>query len=162
LDVRFPLPHAGIWGARFVPTFDKSRQDVALMWYHGNAVTPLEIQGVFTLEDAFNKFWSARQVRVGDESEPYLKHPYEPALGVAWRGRGPGFTARAKWLTPSTKHFDTHDPALVRDEKLWGAKGDGTLSQRFGNSTAEVAFETIQASSYAYWEQQPGDHHVYR
>jgi hypothetical protein len=161
LDARFPLPHAGLWGLRFSPTFEKSRQDVALLWDHGSAFTPLQVQAVFTVEDAFNKFWSTRQVEVGGEAEPFIRHPYEPALSVGWRGKGLTFQARAKWLTPSTKQFETTDPALRREVKLWGAKGDGLVSQTIGRTTIEAAFEDIQASTYAYWEQQPGDHHVF-
>jgi hypothetical protein len=159
LEARIPIPRAGRWGFRYTPSFDKSRQDMSLMWEHGNAVSPLQIQGVFTLEDIFNNFWSQRQVKVGGEAEPYIRHPFEPALGVTWRGRGPKLSARAKWLTPSTKFFDTRNPALRRTEKLWGAKGEGVLSQRVGDTTIEGAFETVQTSSYGYWEQQPGDHH---
>jgi hypothetical protein len=161
LEARFPIPNAGRWGFRFTPSVDKSRHDMSLMWEHGNALSPLEVQGVFTLEDIFNHFWSQRQVKVGGDSEPYSRHPFEPALSVAWRGGGPKLSARAKWLTPSTKHFETNDPALRRTEKLWGAKGDGAVSQRIGATTIAGEFETVQASSYAYWEQQPGDHHEF-
>ena len=162
LEARFPIAHTGRWGFRFTPSFDKSRQDMALMWEHGNVITPLQISGVFTLEDIFNNFWSQRQVRVGGEAEPYIRHPSEPAASAAWRGAGPQFSVQAKWLTPSTKDFDTKDPALRRQEKLWGAKGDALLSQTFGRTTLEGAFETVQASSWAYYDQQPGDHHVFR
>ena len=162
LDARFPLPHLGLWGVRFSPTFEKSRQDASLLWDHGKAATPLQIQAVFTIEDTFNKFWSTRQTRVGDESEPYVRHPYEPELGVTWRGDGPKFSVHAKWLTPSTKEFDTKDPSLHRQEKLWGAKGDGALWYAFGRSTARVDFEEVQASSFATWDSIPGDHHLYR
>src|SRR5213078_701834 len=106
--------------------------------------------------------WSSRQVRVGGESEPYVRHPFEPALDFTWRGHGPHVSARAKWLTPSTKDFDTRDPALRRQETLWGAKGDGVVSQTLGRTTLEAAFEDVQAQSNGYWEQQPGDHHNFR
>jgi hypothetical protein len=82
-------------------------------------------------------------------------------LSVHWRGRGPKVSANAKWLTPSTKRFEPSDPALHRAEKLWGAKGDGLLSQRIGRTTIQGEFEMVQASSYAYWDQQPGDHHQF-
>jgi len=163
LDARFPLPHTGgLWTVRFAPNFDKSQQDWAVQWDHGDAFKPLQVTAVFTVEDAFNKFWSARQTRVGDDAAPYLRHPYEPALGITWRGSGTTFSARGKWLTPSTKQFDTKDSTLRRQEKLWGGKGDAYLAQRIGATTAEVSFEDIQASSWAYWEQQTGDHHVFR
>jgi hypothetical protein len=161
LEARTPIPHVGRWGFRYTPNFEKSRQDMALMWEHGNALTPLAVQGAFTLEDIFNNFWSQRQVKVGGEPEPYLRHPFEPAASVTWRGNGPKFSANAKWLTPSTKRLETRDPALHRTEKLWGAKGDGAVSQRIAGTTVEAAFEMVQASSYAYWDQQPGDHHLF-
>jgi hypothetical protein len=161
LEARFPIAHTGTWGYRYTPSFDKSRQDMALLWEHGNAFTPLQLQGVFTLEDVFNNFWSQRQVKVGGEPEPYLRHPYEPALSVTWRGGGPKFSANAKWLTPSTKHFETKEPELRRTEKLWGAKGNAVVSQTIARTTVEAAFEMVQASSYGYWEQQAGDHHQF-
>jgi len=159
LEARFPIANTGLWGVRFSPTFEKSRHDIALVWDHGNAVSPLQVQAVYTVEDAFNHFWSTRQVEVGGEAEPYIRHPYEPALGVAWRGKRLTLSARAKWLTPSTKRFEVTDPALRREVKLWGAKGDAFVSQTIGRTTVEAAFENIQASTYADWEQQPGDHH---
>ena len=161
LEARFPIFGTGMWGFRYTPNFDKSRQDFAPMWEHGNAFTPLQMQAVFTLEDFFNNFWSQRQVKVGGEPEPYIRHPYEPALSVIWRGAGPKFSANAKWLTPSTKRFDTTDPTTRRTEKLWGAKGASDVSQRIGRTTVEGAFEMVTASSYAYWDQVPGDHHQF-
>ena len=161
-DFRFPVRHAGLWGFRFRPTFDKSRQDLGFLWDHGTDTTPFQIQAVMGMEDIFNKFWALRQVRVGDDAEPYERHPYEPALRVAWRGAGPHFETSAKWLTPSRKRFETRDPTLRRRETLWGVKHDATLSQRIGGSLLALRFEQVQASSFAEWPTQPGDHHVYR
>jgi hypothetical protein len=160
-DLRFPVAHAGLWGLRLRPTFDKSRQDLGFMWDHGTDTTPLQIQAVMGMEDIFNKFWALRQVRVGEDSEPYLRHPYEPALRVVWRGGGPRFETSVKWLTPSRKQFVTIDPALRRIEDLWGEKSTARLSQHFGDYVGAVNFEMVQASSFAYWEQQAGDHHQY-
>lgn len=160
-DLRFPMPHTGLWGVRFRPSFDKSRQDLGILWDHGTAATPLQIQAVMGLEDIFNKFWALRQVSVGDNAEPYLEHPYEPALRAVWRGRGPRFETNVKWLTPSRKQFITIDPTLRRIEDLWGLKNDAELSQRFGDYRGTLDYEMVQASSFAYWEQQPGDHHQY-
>ena len=161
-DVRFPLPRLGLWGVRARPTFDKSRQDVGLLWDGGRPGSALAVQAVMGLEDLFNKLWSLRQVRVGDESEPYERHPYEPALRMAWRGRGPRAELGGKWLTPSIKRIDASDPALRRREHLWGVKHDASLVQRFGTTTAELQFEQVQSASFAYWESVPGDHHVYQ
>ena len=161
-DLRFPVRHTGLWGLRFRPSFDKSRQDFAFMWDHGTDSTRLQIQAVMGMEDMFNKFWALRQVRVGDDFEPYLRHPYEPALRVVWRGAGPQFDASVKWLTPSSKRFVTQDVAQRRVELLWGVKQDATLSQRVGDWVGAMRFEQEQASSFAYWESRPGDHHLYR
>ncbi len=161
-DLRFPVPRAGLWGVRIRPTFDKSRQDVALLWDRGRRTSSLHVQAVMGLEDVFNKLWSMRQTRVGDESEPYERHPFEPALRLAWRGRGPHVEVSGKWLTPSVKRFDTRDPAERRRVALWGVKHDASVAQRFGATTAELAFEQVQASSSESWEAVPGDHHSYR
>jgi hypothetical protein len=160
-DLRFPMPSLGLWGVRFRPSFDKSRQDIGLLWDHGTAITPLQIQAVMGFEDIFNKFWALRQVKVGDDSEPYLHHPYEPALHLVWRGHGPRFETNVKWLTPSSKQFVTIDPTQRRIEDLWGVKNDAELKQRVGDYVGTLDYEMVQASSFAYWEQQPGDHHQY-
>ncbi len=161
-DLRFPLPHAGLWGVRFRPMFDKSKQDVALLWDHGNASTPLQIQTVLGVEDLFNELWALRQTRVGDDRQPYERHPFEPALRIAWRGAGPHAEVGGKWLTPSRKRFDTRDPLLLRTERLWGVKHDASVSQRIGRATLEARFSQVQASSYVVWRTRPGDNHLYR
>ena len=161
-DVRFPLPRLGLWGVRAVPTFDKSRQDIALLWDHGVPTQGLHVHAVMGLEDMFNKFWSMRQVRVGDESEPYLRHPFEPALRLGWRTEQTRVALGGKWLTPSTKRIETADPALRRNIDLWGVKGDASVSQRFGAMTAELGFETAQAQSEEHRDVFDGDHHVFR
>jgi len=162
LDVRFPLPRLGLWGVRFRPTYYKSRQDAALLWDVGHEATRFQARAVFGLEDVFNKFWSARQSRVGAESEPYERHPYEPALGLAWRGSRFRAEAAGKWLTPSVKRFDTNDPALRRRERLWGVRHDATVEHRSDLGTLRAGFEMVQASSWAEWDAVAGDHHVYR
>ncbi len=160
-DLRFPLRHAGLWGLRFRPTFDKSNQDAAVLWDHGNGTTPLHLKAVFGIEDIFNKLWALRQTRVGDDREPYERHPFEPALSMVWRGRGPRVEAGGKWLTPSRKRFETKDPALRRHEWLWGARGDAAVTQAFGDYTGALRFQMVQASRFARWETRAGDHHVF-
>ncbi len=161
-DLRFPLPRLGLWGIRIRPTFDKSRQDVGLLWDAGGPRSALTVQAAMGFEDVFNKLWSMRQVRVGDESEPYERHPYEPALRLKWQGRGPRVEMNGKWLTPSIKRIEARDPTQRRREVLWGVKHDASVVQRFGATTAELQFEQVQGASFAYWETVPGDHHVYR
>ena len=161
-DVRFPVRHLGLTGVRFRPTFDKSRQDFALLWDHGDELSPLQVQATFGLEDMFNKFWALRQTTVGADAEPYLRHPYEPALALAWRGRQFEYKASGKWLTPSMKRFETADPTLRRREALWGEKHDASLTHRFGLHTVELGYQQVQASSYSYYEQVAGNHHVFQ
>lgn len=161
IGVRFPLPRLGLWGLRFSPNFEKSRQDAALLWDAGTAVSPFQLQAVLGIEDVFNNFWQSRQVEVGKEAQPYERHPYEPALRLHWRGGGPRAAAGGKWLTPSVKRYDTSDPALRRKEYLWGAKGDAYVAQRLARGTLDAGFETVQAWSKAEWQAVPGDHHLY-
>jgi hypothetical protein len=161
-DLRFPLPRLGLWGVRVRPAFDKSRQDIGLLWDHGTPLHGLHVHLAMGLEDFFNKFWSMRQVRVGDESEPYVRHPFEPALRIGWRTDRTRLELGGKWLTPSEKRIETQDPALRRREDLWGVKGDASVSQRIGSTTAEVVFETAQAQSEEHWDVFNGDHHFFR
>lgn len=162
LDFRFPIPGAGLWGARFRPTFDKARQDAALLWDVGHAGTALQVSTVMGLEDVFNKLWASRQTQVGDEYQPYERHPFEPSLALAWRGPAHEVAVSGKWLTPSVKRFETHDPANRRRERLWGVKHAASLARRFGGTRAELGFEQTQASSWAEWQTVAGDHHLYR
>ena len=162
LELRFPVPRAGLWGVRWRPTFDKSRTDAALDWQLGHPAGTSHLRAVMGLEDIFNNFWASRQTRVGDESAPYERHPFEPELSAHWSGPAHWMALHGKWLTPSVKRFDTKDPELRRKERLWGAKGGASVGRRFGATTAELAFEEVQASSWAEWETQPGDFHIYR
>jgi len=168
-DFRFPLAHAGLMGVRFIPSPDKSRQDVGLLWDHGNDVSRFQISAVMGLEDMFNKFWTLRQEKVGDESEPYERHPYEPALHLAWRGtphadgsRGPQLELNGKWLTPSIKRFDTDDPTQRRRYWLWGVKHDAALTQDWGTWSGALRFRQVQASSFTrFLDGRPGSYHLY-
>ena len=161
LDLRFPIPHAGLWGLRFRPTFDKSQQDAALLWDHGTATTPLQMKVVLGIEDVFNELWALRQTRVGDDAEPYERHPYEPALHVLWRGSGPRVDISGHWLTPSRKRFETLDLTQRRRERLWGARGDASVAQRIGSLTVIARAQQVQSSRFAVWEQRTGDHHQF-
>jgi hypothetical protein len=107
----------------------------------------LQIQAVMGFEDIFNKFWALRQAQVGDDSEPYLRHPYEPALHVVWRGQGPRFETNVKWLTPSSKQFLTLDQTQRRVEDLWGVKNDAELKQHIGDYyVGKLDYEMVQTS----------------
>jgi len=160
-DVRFPLPRLGLWGVRFSPNFEKSKQDAAFLWDLGHATSPFQLKATMGIEDVFNNFWQSRQVYVGLQGQPYERHPYEPALRLYWRGHGPQLELGGKWLTPSVKRFDSFDPTLRRKEHLWGAKGDATVSQQLGRALLDLGFDMVQASSRAEWPSQPGDHHLF-
>src|SRR5262249_43602463 len=69
--------------------------------------------------------------------------------------------ANVRWLTPSNKRFVTRDTLLLRREVLWGVKHDASLAQRFGRYGVMARFEQVQASRFAYWNYQFGDHHVF-
>jgi hypothetical protein len=117
---RFPLSW-GTPGAMFRPLFDKSRQDFALFFETGPDTLAWYGRATFTFEDVFNNLWAFRQTRVGETSEPYERHPYEPGLELAatqplWRARIAG-----RWLTPSRKRLA--GPAGGRRATLWGSLG---------------------------------------
>lgn len=158
-DLRFPVARTGLWGLRFRPLFDKSRQDVGVLYDAGTAATPFQMKAEMGFEDLFNKLWALRQTRVGDDSEPYEKHPFEPALRMIWRGRGPYAEIGGKWLTSSRKRFDTRDPSQRRRERLWGNKADATLTQDLGGWHGAIRAQMVQASKFEDWDQRTGDHH---
>jgi hypothetical protein len=139
---RFPT-RAGTPGAFFRPLFDKSRQDFGIFWELGADTTELAARLTFTFEDAFNNLWAFRQTQVGEDSEPYERHPYEPALWFRWRRP----TARAElggqWLTPSRKRFESGGPD--RHATLWGTLGYGALEARVLGVGLELAAEDRQA-----------------
>jgi hypothetical protein len=130
LLLRFPT-RFGALGGYFRPYHDKSRQDFGGFWDTGNDSIGLETRVVFTLEDAFNNFWAFRQTRVGDLSEPYLRHPYEAALHVVDREPWVRWEVSGKWLTPSTQQVIAGPTAAeYRMATLWGAQGDGSAELR--------------------------------
>ncbi len=160
-DLRFPIGHTGLWGLRFRPLFDKSRQDVGVLYDIGNPTTPLQGRLTMGFEDLFNKLWALRQTRVGDDAEPYEKHPFEPEVNLRWQGAGPHATFDGKWLSPSRKRFDTRDVTLRRRERLWGMRSNAELSQEFAGWHVALRGQMVQASQFADWEQRTGDYHRY-
>ncbi len=162
LDFRFPLPRAGLWGARFRPTFDKSRQDVALLWDFGHGGSAVQVSAVMSVEDVFNNFWASRQTQVGDDYQPYERHPFEPSLAFAWRGPAHEVALSGKWLTPSIRRQETYNQVLLGREALWGAKTRADLMRRVGPVRGELGFEQVQASSWAEFPGVAGDHHNFR
>jgi hypothetical protein len=132
----------------FRPLHDKARQDFALMWDAGSDTTAWALQGVFTFEDLFNNLWAFRQTRVGNASEPYERHPWEPALRVAtrharWRGEASG-----KFLTGSRKLVTTFVPGVTdRRQTLWGTLARGAVEVQALGATWEARASNRQATS---------------
>ena len=154
LDFSFRFPtRFGTPGAMFRPLYDKSRQDFAVMWEAGSDTGAFQSALVFTLEDMFNNLWAFRQTRVGEGSEPYERHPYEPALRL--RGSGPSWRAEVygQYLTPSRKRVVAAGPLPVRLTGLWGTLGAAELEVEGLGFTWELCGTNQQASD----NEQPVD-----
>ena len=149
LDFAFRFPtRIGTAGASFRPLFDKSRQDFALLWEVGADTLSFDSQVVFTIEDMFNNLWAFRQTRVGNASEPYLRHPYEPAFRL--RGRREGWRAEisGKYLTPSLKLVEGHLVTLPqRHVTLWGTLANVAVEIDLAGATLELRGWNQQARS---------------
>lgn len=147
LDFSFLFPtRYGTPGIMFRPLFDKSRQDVAVSWEAGAETTAVHARVVFTMEDLFNNLWAFRQTRVGHESEPYTRHPFEPAASVTirqprWRAEIGG-----RYLSPSVQRLVSGDE-ILRVRSLWGALAHGSLEVDALGCDWELAAANQQASS---------------
>jgi len=162
LDFRYPTSRFGTPGWRFRPSYDKSQQDFAALWDYGDGATPLQVQAVFTFEDLFNSLWEFRQARVGNHSEPYRAHPFEPALRVVSRGAHHRVELSGTWLTPSRKLIRDPLVALDGSYSLWGSKAF-VLAEAGASGWLGIArFEGIQALSSRPYDAQPGDGREYR
>ncbi len=140
---RFPTP-LGTAGAMFRPLYDKSRQDFGLLWEAGTDTSGFDSQVVFGIEDMFNNLWAFRQTRVGQASEPYERHPYEPALRL--RGRGERWRADlfGQYLTPSRKRVQGYTPP-ERRVTLWGTLGAAGLETEVLGFSCELRGSNQQA-----------------
>ena len=144
---RFPIK-TGTLGVMFRPMHDKSRQDFALAWEIGADTTAFELRLVYGFEDMFNNLWSFRQTRVGNSSEPYIRHPWEPAVEVAWRRERWRAELEGKYLTPSTKSLASVIPGgPERHGTLWGTLFRGIAEVRLGDYQGEVRTWNQQALS---------------
>jgi len=165
LDFSFRFPtRFGTPGVMFRPLHEKSRQDFAFTWQAGSDTSATQVQAAFTLEDVLNNFWAFRQTRVGDQSEPYHRHPYEPALRVVsrharWRAEMSG-----RYLTPSVRRVVANAGTMTpRIATLWGTFGTASLEVQGLGLDWELRTSNHQAKS----TDQPidfstGDHHNYR
>jgi hypothetical protein len=146
LSARF-LTAIGTPGVSFRPFYDKSRQDLAL-FYEAGAETASFARVTFAFEDAFNNLWAFRQTRVGNTSEPYEVHPFEPSVAARLLGRHGRLELEGAWLTPSRKRL-APDPAsgAIARETSWGSYGRGAVELRLGRLTCKAAGENRQARS---------------
>jgi hypothetical protein len=124
---RFRL-RAGTLGTMFRPMHDKSRQDLALAWELGADSSAFQLRAIYTLEDVFNNLWAFRQTRVGERSQPYLRHPWEPALVLASRHERWRAAFSGKFLTPSVMSVPGVLPGdPERRAGLWGTLASASL-----------------------------------
>jgi hypothetical protein len=148
VDFSFMFPtRFGTFGAMFRPIYDKSKQDFGFTYEAGTDTSAWQVQAAFVLEDTFNNLWEFRQTRVGNESEPYTRRPYEPSLRLAHRGGGAlqRLEAGGKWLTPSEKMLAGTPVDHVGG--LWGASGYGLVELQTGGTLWELRGTTVQAAS---------------
>lgn len=162
LDARFPTRRLGTLGVRFRPDFDKSQQDFALLWDLGGPERAHELQIAFTFEDLFNSFWEFRQSQVGGEAQPYVRHPFEPALRHVWRGAHHRLETDARWLTPLEQHRFDAAGALRTTHTLWGAEARTRLQLAVGRWSGELALDGKQARSTDRDVASPLDGRVFR
>jgi hypothetical protein len=146
---RFPVRYgtATTW---FRPLYDKSRQDLGIGWGMGTDTSRSQLQLTFAFEDMFNNLWAFRQTRVGNasESEPYEKHPYEPAVMWISRNRNLRFEIEGRYLTPSRKRLiDFSRPVPQRITTLWGTIGRASVEVKALGAEWEVRTHNQQAFS---------------
>ena len=163
LSFRYPI-RAGRIAVDFHPTYDKSRQDFALTWDTGPDTTALYALVRFTIEDMLNNLWAWRQSRVGDQSEPYLKHPYVPEAQIISRHPGLRLDLGARWLTPSEKQvlgLFAYSPPRI--QSLWGALGWAGAEADLAGFHLETRAENKQArSTDQVTDYSSGDHYDFR
>lgn len=154
---------AGTADVMFRPTYDKSKQDLGFSLDRGSDSTSVRVIATFTFEDVFNNLWAFRQTRVGNISESYERHPFEPALSVSairerWR-----FIVGGKYLTPSLKNIPGPtdlDPDL--QTTLWGTHGFASVEFETLGFGWRLATDNLQASSSDQLEGVAGDNSNFR
>lgn len=150
LDFSFHVPTR--WGTPYLmfrPFHDKSRQDFALGWDVGADTSAFELSAVMGLEDMFNNLWSFRQTTLGELAQPYLKHPFEPALRLAVRQPAWNAEVGGRYLTPGTKKIIVSYvfPDLDSVATLWGTYAWGSVSARALGGELTVRAVNHQAES---------------
>lgn len=161
LDFRF-LTRAGLMGIRFRPSYDKSQQDFAVLWSHGDGTTPLQVDAAITLEDMFNTFWEFRQARVKDHNEPYRRHPFEPSARIISRGKKHRLEFSGAWQTPSRKVIDDPDSTLDGAFSLWGSRFLLLGERQFSGWTIESRLDGERALTTHPVRASAGDSRIFR
>ena len=163
LQFRFPI-RFGVISADFHPSYDKSRQDFALAWETGPDSAAFHLLARFMIEDMLNNLWAWRQTRVGNESEPYRRHPYVPELQMTWRGMPWRGEAGARYLTPSEKQVLGYNFfSLPRRQTLWGTLAWSAIEWETGGTHLEVRGANRQAlGTDQELDLLTGDHHDFR
>jgi hypothetical protein len=163
LQFRFPI-RAGLVSVDFHPSYDKSRQDFALAWETGADSARFHLLARFMIEDMLNNLWAWRQTRVGNQSEPYLRHPYVPEVQMAWHGTPWRAEAGARYLTPSEKQvlgYNSFSPPRI--QTLWGTFAWTALEWDEGATHVEVRGSDRQAlGTDQELDLPPADHHDFR
>jgi hypothetical protein len=165
LALRFIYPQrAGRLSVDFHPSYDKSRQDFALTWDTGRDTSAFYLSATFMIEDMLNNLWAWRQARVGGESEPYLRHPYEPQITMISRHHAWRFEAGGRYLTPSTKDVNGLYASQPQNQQtLWGVLGWGAFEADAPGLHAEVRTVNQQAlSTNQPLDFSTGDNHNFR
>ncbi|MFI5372326.1 MAG: hypothetical protein ACHQ52_12280 [Candidatus Eisenbacteria bacterium] len=143
----WPIVRGTVTGM-FRPSHDKSRQDFGLGWRAGSDSSGARLDAMWVFEDMFNNLWAWRQTRVGNASEPYTRHPYEPNLSFSVRRPGVRVDVLGRYLTPSTKQVVV-DPSTgtYRVATLWGTLAQGAVELDALGVTWHVAGYNKQARS---------------
>jgi hypothetical protein len=156
------------WGTPFLmfrPFHDKARQDFAVGVDVGADTSAFQASAVLGLEDLFNNLWAFRQTTLGEVSQPYIKHPFEPALRLAvrqprWRAEIGG-----RYLTPGVKRVIVSyaNPDLDRIVTLWGTYAWWEVGARALGADWTVSGANHQASTGEWMAGTPEvESHDYR
>ena len=147
LSFRFPVT-VGRLAMDFHPNYDKSRQDFSVGWDTGPDTSSFHLRVAFMIEDMLNNLWAWRQTRVGDQSEPYLKHPYLPQFELVSRHDNWRLDAGGRYLTPSEKQVNQYLTAQTPTlETLWGTYAWTGIELRALGFGWEARSENLQALS---------------
>jgi len=164
VDFSFRFPTGlGTFGAMFRPLYDKSKQDFGITYDAGTDTSAWQLQLAYIFEDTFNNLWEFRQTRVGNASEPYQRHPYEPNLRLVHRadGRVRRLEAGGTWLTPSVKTIVGSPVDYTR--RLWGGSAYGLAELDAGGALWELRGTNLQAeSSLQPMDYSTGDGRTFR